>query len=47
MGVELNLVYRIGGDDECEHPKLSYLGQMGLTAMYNCGRCGGVLTTRE
>jgi hypothetical protein len=47
MGVELNLSYRIGGDDKCEHTQLSYLGQMGPTAMYNCDRCGGVLTTSE
>ncbi len=46
MRVELDLAYRIGGDSECEHTKLSYLGQMGLTEMYKCNRCSGVLTTR-
>jgi len=43
--VELNLAYRVGGDGECEHTELSYLGQMALTEMYECNRCGGVLTT--
>lgn len=45
MRVELDLAYRIGGDNGCGHTQLSYLGQMGLTGMYKCDRCGGVLTT--
>ena len=45
MGAELNLAYRIGGDDKCDHTQLSSLGQIGLTVMYACDRFGGVLTT--
>jgi len=45
MGAELDLAYRIGGNDECKYTQLSYLGQMGLAGMYGCDRCGGVLTT--
>lgn len=45
--VELNLAYRIGGDDECEHTQLTFIGQMGLTEMYECDSCGGVLTTSQ
>ncbi|WP_162562545.1 hypothetical protein [Salinigranum rubrum] len=41
-----NRGYRIGGEVECVHDDLSYLGQMGRTSMYVCGRCGGVLTRR-
>ena len=44
MGAELNPAYRNGGDDECQHTQLSYLGQMGPTGMYECDRCGGMLT---
>lgn len=45
MGVELNLAYRIGGDEECEHPQLCHLGQMGLIEMFECDSCGAILTT--
>jgi hypothetical protein len=35
----------IGGDQRCAHRKREYLGHMGTTAMFQCERCEGVLTT--
>lgn len=36
---------RIAGSADCQHPKRrrSFLGTMGVIAMYHCEGCGGVL----
>jgi hypothetical protein len=39
-------VYRVGGSVDCDHERLSYLGQMGTAALYECDACGGVVVAR-
>lgn len=41
-------MYRIPSESDCPHPEreLTYLGQMGITAFYQCNRCNSVTITR-
>jgi hypothetical protein len=41
--------YVIDGSDDCEHPvsERSYLGNMGVNAMYQCEICGGVVVITQ